>query len=272
MFEKTTETINYIHSKTDIAPRVGIVLGSGWGDFTEVLSARVSINYSALPHFFDVSVPGHSGKLEFGFLDGVPLVVQNGRFHYYEGHSMSEVTYPIRVMVALGIKTLVVTNAAGGINRTFNPGDFMVIRDHINLMGISPLRGPIPQDGTPRFVDMTMSYDHTCSKHMLNVGKKLDLKMHEGIYVAMHGPQYETPSEIKMLEVMGGDAVGMSTVPEVIVARQLQLRVCGISCITNMAAGIFNQRLNHMEVIQTVARVKGNVIRLLREFIPLLPQ
>ncbi len=272
MKSKITEAVQFLKSKVDVQPTTGIILGSGLGDFTGELESLISIDYSEIPYFLKVGVQGHHGKLEFGVLDGVHVVAQNGRAHYYEGHKLSEITFPTRVMAALGIKTLVVTNAAGGINPSFNPGEFMVIRDHINLMGGSPLRGPIPQDGTPRFVDMSQAYDPESSEIILSAGKKMGLKMHQGVYAALHGPNYETPAEVRMLKILGADAVGMSTVPEVIVANQLQLRVCGISCITNMAAGILNQRLNHMEVIQTAARVKQNFIKLLKTSIPELPQ
>jgi len=271
MREKIQETLRFLRERSNLQPTVGIILGSGLGDFAKELGSHNSIDFSEIPHFLEVGVPGHTGKLEFGVLDGVRLIVQNGRAHYYEGHSLQESTYPTRVMAALGIKTLIVTNAAGGIDKSYNPGEFMVIRDHINLMGESPLRGPIPHDGTPRFVDMSQAYDPKCSEIILATGKTMGLKMHQGVYIAVHGPQYETPAEIQMYAKLGADAVGMSTVPEVIVANQLQLAVCGVSCITNMASGILNQRLNHMEVIQTAARVKSNFIKLLRGFIPQLP-
>ncbi len=271
MREKIQETLRFLRSRSNLQPTVGIILGSGLGDFAKELESHSSIDFSEIPHFLEVGVAGHGGRLECGVLEGVRLIVQNGRAHYYEGHSLQDSTYPTRVMAAMGIKTLVVTNAAGGIDKSYNPGEFMVIRDHINLMGDSPLRGPIPYDGAPRFVDMSQAYDPKCSEIILATGKKLGLKMHQGVYIAVHGPNYETPAEIQMYGKLGADAVGMSTVPEVIVANQLQLAVCGVSCITNMAAGILNQRLNHMEVIQTAARVKSNFIKLLRGFIPQLP-
>ncbi|MBI2609185.1 MAG: purine-nucleoside phosphorylase [Deltaproteobacteria bacterium] len=271
MKEKIQETLNVIRSQITIRPSTGVILGSGLGEFSSQLASLVSIDYKDIPYFLPVGVQGHHGKLEFGILDGVQVVVQNGRAHYYEGYTLQDITYPTRVMAALGVKNLIVTNAAGGVNKDFNPGDFMVIRDHINLMGDSPLRGPIPQDGTPRFVDLSQAYDSKYSELIISCGKELGLKMHQGVYVAVHGPNYETPAEIRMFKTLGGDAVGMSTVPEVIVANQLQLTVCGISCITNMASGILNKRLNHMEVIQTAARVKQNFIQLLKKLIPLLP-
>ncbi|MBI2026201.1 MAG: purine-nucleoside phosphorylase [Deltaproteobacteria bacterium] len=266
------KAVEFLRSRSALRPSIGVILGSGLGDFPKMLSKRTSISYIDIPHFHDVGVAGHQGQLDFGILEGIPLVIQNGRFHYYEGYPMDEITFPTRVMAALGIKTLLVTNAAGGINQKYNPGDFMIIKDHINLMGTSPLRGPIPQDGSVRFVDLTFAYDRDCNNIIEKVAHSLQYQIHEGVYVGVHGPNYETPAEIRAYRTLGADAVGMSTIPEVIVANQLQLRVCGISCITNMAAGIHNERLDHLAVIQTASRVKENFIKLLERVISLLPQ
>src|SRR3989344_2470634 len=212
---KVLEAVQFLKSSSRIQPSVGVILGSGLGDFPRILSQRLSIPYKKIPHFREVGVTGHLGQLDFGVLHGIPLVIQNGRFHYYEGYSMDDVTFPTRVMAALGIKTLLVTNAAGGINNKYNPGDFMIIQDHINLMGTSPLRGPIPQDGSPRFVDLTFAYDKKCNNIIKKTAHKLRFKIHEGVYIGVHGPHYETPAEIRCFRTLGADAVGMSTIPEV---------------------------------------------------------
>ena len=249
-------------------PKVGIVLGSGLGDFAERLEGRTAIPYSELPHFPKSSVIGHAGRLVLGNIGGEPIVAMQGRVHYYEGFSPSEVVFPIRVLCRLGIHTLVVTNAAGGINPDFAPGDLMAITDHINLSGFNPLRGPNDDRLGPRFPDMSEGYSRALTAKIVECGKKLGLIVRTGVYAISAGPSYETPAEIRMLQRLGADAVGMSTVPEVIAARHMGVKVAGISCITNLAAGISAVPLSHEEVGETAARVREVFCGLLAAFLP----
>ena len=250
------------------APKVGIVLGSGLGDFAERLEERTAIPYAELPHFPKSSVVGHAGRLVLGRIGGEPIVAMQGRVHYYEGFSPSEVVFPIRVLCRLGIHTLVVTNAAGGINPDFAPGDLMAITDHINLSGFNPLRGPNDDRLGPRFPDMSEGYGKALVAKILECGKRLGIDVRSGVYAISAGPSYETPAEIRMLQRLGADAVGMSTVPEVIAARHMGVKVAGISCITNLAAGISAVPLSHEEVGETAARVREVFCGLLAAFLP----
>jgi purine-nucleoside phosphorylase len=248
-----------------LRPKLAIVLGSGFQHVLSELKVEAEVAYRKLPGFPPVGVSGHPGKLLIGHLGGTPVMVLSGRAHFYEGHSMETVTFPVRALAAYGIKDLLLTNAAGGVNRGFRGGDFMVLTDHINLMGRNPLRGPVT-DGLPRFVDLSRAYDEGLSRLLLKAGRKCGLKLRWGVYLAVTGPSYETPAEIRAFGRLGADAVGMSTVPEAIVARQCGLKVAGLSCITNLAAGRNPQALSHGEVLDTGERVKFLAARLLKEF------
>ncbi len=238
------------------APRVGLILGSGLGGFADRLDDAVAIPYGELPGFPASKVHGHAGRLVVGNRGGAACVAMQGRVHMYEGHSAAEVAFPARVLVALGARVLIVTNAAGGLNPTWPPGTLMLIRDHIDLLRDHPLRGPNDERLGPRFPDMTTAYDPALRALVKDVAAAQGVALAEGVYVAMPGPCYETPAEVRMLQIIGADATGMSTVPEVVVARHMGARAIGISCITNQAAGITGQPLSHDEVTETAARVR----------------
>lgn len=237
-------------------PLTGIVLGSGLGAFSERLKPVVEIPYGDIPHFPISRVPGHAGKLMLGFVDQIPCAVMSGRVHYYEGYDMERVTFPVRVLAALGIHRLIVTNAAGAVNPTFTPGDFMVMVDHINLTGANPLHGPNDERLGPRFPDMSQAYGPKGRKAWHEASRKIGLTLREGVYVGLAGPSYETPAEIRMLQTMGADAVGMSTVAEVIVAAHAGLEIAGLSVVTNRAAGLSQTPLSHEEVKEVGNRVR----------------
>lgn len=256
-----------ILTKTDVQPRIGLILGSGLGVLAEEIQNPVSIPYHEIPHFPISTVEGHAGELIIGTLEEQPVVVMAGRFHLYEGHDLSSVTFPIRVMKELGVETILVTNAAGGVNESYSAGDFMLIRDHINLMFRNPLIGPNDPELGVRFPDMSNAYCPQLRQLAHRVAESHDIQLQEGVYTAVMGPSYETPAEIRMIRKIGGDAVGMSTVPEVIVARHAGIRVLGISCISNMAAGILPQPLSHEEVMETANSVKSKFIRLVKGII-----
>ncbi|MFC3038983.1 purine-nucleoside phosphorylase [Virgibacillus xinjiangensis] len=266
------EASNYINDKLPEQPSVGLILGSGLGVLGDEIENQVTIPYNEIPHFPVSTVAGHKGQLVAGTLEGKQVIAMQGRFHYYEGYSMKQVTFPVRVMKELGIESLVVTNAAGGINENFDPGDLMIIEDHINNMGDNPLIGKNEDELGVRFPDMSQVYDREFIQHAHDCAQKIGLKVQQGVYVGNTGPTYETPSEIKMLRTLGGDAVGMSTVPEVIVAGHSGMRVLGVSCISNMAAGILDQPLTHSEVIETTEKVRGDFLKFVREIIDTLPQ
>jgi inosine/guanosine/xanthosine phosphorylase family protein len=241
------------------------VLGSGFRDVSNRLTEKKRLPYSSLPGFPPIGISGHAGELYVGRLGGTPVIVLGGRAHYYEGHSMERVTFPVRVLAGYGIKDLLLTSAAGGINPAFRPGNFMALTDHINLMGANPLRGA-PPEGRQRFVDLTQVYDPGLLKLLLAAGRACHSKMRRGVYLAVSGPSYETPSEIRAFARLGADAVGMSMVPEAIVARQSGLRVAGMSCITNLAAGLGHGTLSHTEVLETAALNVKLAIKLLLKF------
>ncbi|HEX8820651.1 MAG TPA: purine-nucleoside phosphorylase [Archangium sp.] len=269
LYEQVHETVGAIRARAGaLSPKVGIILGSGLGDFAEGFEDRVIIPYTELPHFPHSSVPGHAGRLVLGRVRGEPVVAMQGRVHAYEGHSPAQVAFPARVLCALGIRTLVVTNAAGGVNLDFRPGDLMVITDHLNLSGYNPLTGPNDDRLGPRFPDMTTAYPMVLQEQLLESGLRTGVELKRGIYALLAGPCYETPAEIRMLRVLGVDAVGMSTVPEVIAANHMGVRVAGVSCITNLAAGIGGKPLTHEEVAETAHRVKNLFTRLLEDFLP----
>lgn len=258
------ESVDFIKRKAGFRPEIGLILGSGLGIIAAEVEDRKTIHYAEIPNFPISTVEGHEGQLVFGHLAGKQVMLMQGRFHFYEGYSIEQVVFPVRVMHMLGIQTLIVTNAAGGVNQNFAAGDLMLITDHINMMGANPLIGPNYDDLGPRFPDMSEAYN----KELLGIAEKVagseGLNYQKGVYVGLTGPSYETPSEIKYLRVIGGDAVGMSTVPEVIVANHAGMKVLGISCITNMAAGVLPKKLSHDEVMETADRVRDQFITLVK--------
>jgi purine-nucleoside phosphorylase len=247
-----------------------VVLGSGLGEFAAQVADQSAVAYDDIPHFKKVSVAGHAGRLVLGTVGAVAVAVLQGRYHYYEGHAIDDVVFPVRVLAKLGVGSLLLTNAAGGIGRELRPGDLMVIRDHINLMGVNPLRGANDERLGPRFPDMSSVYDSALQDVIAAAQRQIGLEARRGVYLALSGPSYETPAEIRMLAALGADAVGMSTVPEAVCARHAGMRVAGISCITNLAAGISAQPLSHKEVTETAERVKGEFIKLLKLVVPKL--
>jgi purine-nucleoside phosphorylase len=258
-------TARQLSKLSRLRPTLAIVLGSGFQQAIAQLQVDAEISYETLSGFPPVGVSGHAGKLLLGHLGGTPVLVLSGRAHYYEGHPMEQVTFAVRVLAEFGISDLLLTNAAGGLNRKFRPGDFMVLTDHINFMGANPLRGPaVPK--WPRFVDLTRTYDAGLSKLLRQAARPCRLRLQSGVYLAVSGPSYETPAEIGAFARLGADAVGMSTVPEAIVARQCGLRVAGVSCITNLAAGRGGEVLSHAEVLETAERVKNLAAQLLNNF------
>lgn len=252
----------YIEAKLDEKPTIGLVLGSGLGVLADEIEHPVVIPYEEIPGFTRSTVVGHKGQLVIGKLDGKQVAAMQGRFHYYEGHGLDAVTFPIRVMKQIGVETLLVTNAAGGINESYRPGDLMLIKDHLNLTFRNPLIGPNDEKLGARFPDMSEAYSKALRDLAKGVAHELGIQLQEGVYAGLLGPSYETPAEIRMLRVLGGDAVGMSTVPEVIVARHMNMNVLGISCISNMAAGILEQPLSHDEVMETTEKVKTTFLSL----------
>ncbi len=263
--KKLKKSLNVItKQKPGFKPKVGLILGSGLGVIAEEFEDAVSIPYSKIPYFPTSTVKGHANTLILGEIYNLPAVIMKGRFHYYEGYPLADITYPVRVLKELGIDTIIITNAAGGANRNFKVGDLMIITDHINFMGANPLRGWADEKSYPRFIDMTFGYSPALQKLAEKVGRKTKIKLQKGVYAAMPGPSYETPAEIKMLSKIGADAVGMSTVPEAIVANQVGLNVMGISLITNLAAGILKRKLDHKEVIEASEKAKGKFIKLVK--------
>lgn len=251
--------------RTRLRPTLAIVLGSGFGEATRRMQVEAEVPYADLPGFPPSGVGGHSCRAFIGHLGTTPVCVLSGRAHYYEGHSLSEVTFPIRALAAFGITDVLLTNAAGGINPRHRPGDFMLLTDHINLMGVNPLRGPVAT-GRERFIDLSQAYDRGLAKLVAQAARSAKARLHSGVYLAVSGPSYETPAEIRAFARLGADAVGMSTVPEVIVARQCGLRVAGLSCITNLAAGRAPGGLSHDDVLTTGRQVKDVAAGLLEQF------
>ena len=267
-FRHAERAAKLVLGKTKLRPQIALVLGSGLGDFADEFASATKIPYAKIPHFPRSTAIGHAGQLVIGKVGDVAVAAMQGRVHLYEGYSVKEVAFPIRVFARMGIKAVILTNAAGGINRNYAEGGLVVIRDHINLQGVSPLAGPNDERFGLRFPDMSQAYDREFHRFVTEEGKKLGLSMHQGVYVAVPGPSYETPAEIYSFRAIGADLVGMSTVPEVIAARHSGIRVLGISCVTNMAAGTTDAPLNHEEVLQTTKRVKSQFIALLRAVIP----
>ena len=272
LMEMLSESKAYIESRLDgRKPVIGLILGSGLGDMADSIENAVVIDYHDIPHFPVSTVPGHKGRLVIGELEGSTVLCMQGRFHYYEGYSMDEVVYPIRTMKMLGINGLFLTNAAGCVNKEWKAGDLMLIADHIKLIAENPLRGKNPDELGSRFFDMTQAYD----KELLAVAEKaasdIGISVRKGVYMLFTGPSFETAAEVRFARLAGADAVGMSTVPEAIAASHMRMHTIGISCLTNMAAGILDQPLNHEEVLETGERVKKTFSSLVREIVKRWP-
>jgi purine-nucleoside phosphorylase len=261
------QTVAAIRAKTPLAPRVGVVLGSGLGAFADTLGGLVKVPYAELPHLPSSKVPGHEGNLCFGTVGDVPVVCMQGRVHLYEGHPVGSVVHGARTMARLGVDRVLLTNAAGGLEPTWTAGDLMIVTDHLNLTGTSPLIGPNDPSVGPRFPDMTRAYDVPLRELLNEVGAAADIPLRAGVYAALLGPSYETPSEVKMLRLLGAQAVGMSTALEVIALRHMGVRVCALSCITNLAAGIAKAELNHAEVEEMARTRRDWLIALLSGWI-----
>jgi purine-nucleoside phosphorylase len=267
-FTRAESAAKFLESQSGLFPRIGIVLGSGLGAFADELTDETRIPYENIPFFPRSTALGHAGQMVIGKVGDVPVAVMQGRVHLYEGYSAKEVAFPVRVLGLVGIRALVLTNAAGGINLDFKQGTLVVIRDHLNLQGQNPLVGENDERFGPRFPDMTQAYFKPYREIALSAASKMGRPIQEGMYAALLGPSYETPAEIRYLRTMGADLVGMSTVPEVIAARHMGLKVLAISCVTNMAAGILDQPIHHEEVLKTGERVKGEFLALLRAVLP----
>lgn len=267
MYERAENAARIVRARSSAKPHIAIVLGSGLGDFADEFEDALALPYREIPGFVTSTAQGHAGKLVIGKVSGVPVLAMQGRVHYYEGYSLEEVTFPIRTFKLLGIETLILTNAAGGIDVQLSQGSLMVISDHLNLMGVSPLRGANDERFGPRFPDLTEVYTRELQELASEAARELGITARRGVYAALAGPSYETPAEIHMLRAFGADAVGMSTVPEAIVARHMGMKVLGISCITNMAAGISEAPINHEEVMETGQKVRESFTQLLRRVI-----
>jgi purine-nucleoside phosphorylase len=267
LYARAEQAARTIRSRTSLEPQVALVLGSGLGGFADEFQESIAIPYAEIPGFATSTAQGHAGQLVIGKVGDVPVMAMQGRVHFYEGYTLEEVTFPIRAFKLLGIKRLILTNAAGGIDIELNQGSLMVISDHLNLMGVNPLRGPNDERFGPRFPDMSDAYSRELQEQAVAEARNIGVDIRRGVYAALAGPSYETPAEIHMLRGLGADAVGMSTVPETIVARQMGIEVLGISCITNMAAGISDEPINHAEVMETGQRVRLIFTKLLRGII-----
>jgi purine-nucleoside phosphorylase len=263
------EAANFIASRLGAAGRLALILGSGLGGLADEIESPLALPYREIPHFPTSTAPGHAGRLVAGKLAGKSVIAMQGRFHYYEGHALERVVFPIRVFKALGVERLFLTNAAGGANPDFSPGDFMIIRDHINLTGQNPCIGPNDDSLGPRFFDMTKAYDPELRALARSSGEELGIALREGVYAWFSGPSFETPAEIRMARILGADAVGMSTVPEVIAAAHCGLKVLGLSCITNMAAGILDRPISGEEVLEVSARKRPEFSALVRRIVEL---
>ncbi len=270
LFDKASEAAQFVLARTALRPKIGIVLGSGLGSFASQVEQAAAVPYAEIPHFPQSTVPGHSGRLLIGTISGVSVAVMQGRVHAYEGYSSDEVTFPVRVLGRLGVKTLVLTNAAGGINPAFRQGQLVLISDHINLSGRNPVSGAYDERCGLRFFDMSDAYSARLRALAKDTAEDMDLDLEEGVYVSVLGPSFETPAEIRAFRTMGADLVGMSTVQETIVARQMEIEVLGISCVTNLAAGIQATPLSHEEVLETGRAVEARLAELLTRLIPTL--
>jgi purine-nucleoside phosphorylase len=270
IFEKANAVADFVARRTELRPRIAIVLGSGLGAFAEQLESAIAIPFTEIPHFPRSTVPGHSGKLVIGTIAGVPVAVMQGRVHAYEGYSPEEVTFPVRVLGRMGVTMLVLTNAAGGINDALKRGQLVAIADHINLSGRNPVAGLYDERLGPRFFDMSEAYSVRLRALAHEAARAMEFRLDEGVYLSVLGPSFETPAEIRAFRTMGADLVGMSTVQETIAARQMGLSVLGISCVTNLAAGISAEPLSHEEVIETGRAVEAQLAGLLTRLVPMM--
>ena len=266
MQNKVAEGIGYLAARVGTPPAALVVLGSGLGAFADSLENKTILPYGDIPHWPLSTAPGHAGRLVFGKLAGLSLAVMQGRVHYYEGYSMEDLIYPVRVFGQWGTKTYVATNAVGAVDESLSPGDLVLLSDHINFMGTNPLRGPDTPHWNPRFPDMTTCYSEELAEHAEKAARNLSLSLKKGVYIAFSGPSFETPAEIRMARTLGASVVGMSTVPEVIAANAMGMKVCAVSCVANYAAGITRQALSGDEVIREMEKTSGALVALLREF------
>jgi len=266
-YKELLEAKAYIELRINKSPKIGVILGSGLGSLANQIKNVIEIPFKDIPHFKETKAVGHSGILALGELNGVEVAVLKGRYHYYEGHSLSELTFPVKLLRLLGAKTLIVTNSCGAVNTSFNPGELMVINDHLNLTGNNPLIGDNIEELGPRFPDASQIYSKRLIALAHQKANELQIKLQDGVYAWWTGPSYETPAEIKMIRTLGADAVGMSTVPESLVASHMGMEVLGISCLTNMASGILNQKLSHQEVIDVANDVQESFSKLVTKII-----
>jgi len=267
MLKKIKETVEYLNSNTKIRPEVGIILGTGLGGLVNEIEIEDSISYTDIPHFPVSTVEGHKGRLIFGTIGGVPVMAMQGRFHYYEGYSMEMVTYPVRVMKLFGVESLFVSNASGGMNPGFEIGDIMVINDHINMFGANPLIGKNYDELGSRFPDMSETYDKGLIKKAFEIGERLSIKLQQGVYLGTTGPTLETPAEYKMFHILGGDTVGMSTVPEIIVAHHMDMKCFGISIITDLGVPGKIVEISHEEIQQVAAAAEPKMTQIIKELV-----
>jgi purine-nucleoside phosphorylase len=267
LYDRAQRAAQFIRERVKLEPSIAIILGSGLGAFAGDLAEVRAVPYTEIPGFARATVEGHAGQLVVGKAGDTPVAAMQGRFHFYEGYAMEDVTFPIRVLKVLGVNTLILTNAAGSLNTEFTPGSLMVISDHINLMGANPLIGPNDERFGPRFPDLSATYDPVLQNMVISEAKDIGLDMRRGVYASLSGPSYETPAEIHMVRTLGADAVGMSTVPEAIVARHMDMQVIGISCITNLAAGVSDRPVDHSQVIATGEKVRAQFTELLRRIV-----
>ncbi len=266
-YQKILEAKDYLSPKLKEIPKIGMILGSGLGNLVDQMQDSIEIPFSKIPYFKTTSAVGHSGVIVAGYLNDAYVIALKGRYHYYEGHTLSEVTFPVRVLKLLGVETLIITNSCGAVNKDFNPGELMLITDHLNLTGNNPLIGDNIDELGPRFPDASEIYTKSLRTIALKEAEKLNIKLNEGVYAWWTGPSYETPAEIKMIRTLGADAVGMSTVPESLVASHMNMQVLGISCLTNMASGILDQKLTHDEVIEVAGKANQAFSKLIQEII-----
>ena len=267
LYERAEHAARIIRARITLQPRIGVVLGSGLGAFADDFDEAITIPYQEIPGFGRSTAVGHAGELVIGKIDQVPLLAMKGRLHHYEGYSFEDVTFPLRTLKLLGLKTIILTNASGGVNVQFNPGTLMVITDHLNLMGDNPLIGPNDDRFGPRFPDMSAVYSPALQEIVMEEAREMGVEVRRGVYAALTGPSYETPAEIHLMRNCGADAVGMSTVPEAIVARHMDMEVLGISCITNLAAGVTDEPISHEDVMATGNRVSATFTQLLRRVV-----
>lgn len=270
VFDKANRAAEFVFARTELRPTIAIVLGSGLGAFAGQLEKPAAIAFAEIPHFPQSTVPGHSGKLVIGNVAGVPVAVMQGRVHTYEGYNSEEVTFPVRVLGRMGVKTLVLTNAAGGINEGFKRGQLVLLSDHINLSGRNPVAGPNDERLGPRFFDMSEAYSARLRQLAHEAARAMEFRLDEGVYLSVLGPSFETPAEIRAFRTLGADLVGMSTVQETIVARHMGIEVLGISCVTNLAAGVSAEPLSHEEVMETGRAVEKQLAGLLTKLVPML--